>query len=63
MHYKNPNKIQFDQAVKELTLRRTFINHLTELAKENKSIFLLVGDVGYNVVESLKIIFLIDFLM
>ena len=35
-------------------MRRTFINHLTELAKENKSIFLLVGDVGYNVVEKFK---------
>ena len=35
-------------------MRRTFINHLTELAKENKNIFLLVGDVGYNVVEKFK---------
>ena len=32
-------------------MRNTFINHLTELAKTNKKIFLLVGDVGYNVVE------------
>ncbi len=35
-------------------MRRTFINHLTELAKENKDIFLLVGDVGYNVVEKFE---------
>ena len=35
-------------------MRRTFINHLTELAKENKNIFLLVGDVGYNVVEKFE---------
>ncbi len=32
-------------------MRNTFINHLTELAKTNKKIFFLVGDVGYNVVE------------
>ena len=35
-------------------MRNTFINHLTELAKENKNIFLLVGDVGYNVIEKFK---------
>ena len=34
-------------------MRRTFINHLTELAKKIKY-FLLVGDVGYNVVEKFK---------
>ena len=35
-------------------MRNIFINHLTELAKENKNIFLLVGDVGYNVIEKFK---------
>ncbi len=35
-------------------MRNTFINHLCVLAKENKNIFLLVGDVGYNVIEKFK---------
>jgi transketolase len=32
-------------------LRNTFINNLTELASKDESIFLVVGDLGYGVVE------------
>lgn len=32
-------------------MRTTFINQLVEEARENERIFLLVGDLGYNVVE------------
>ena len=32
-------------------MRTTFINQLVEEARENEHIFLLVGDLGYNVVE------------
>ena len=32
-------------------MRNTFINKLRDLAKENKKIFLIVGDLGFNVVE------------
>ena len=35
-------------------MRLTFIEHLIEIAKTNKKIFLLVGDVGYNVVEKFE---------
>ena len=35
-------------------MRDTFIEYLTELAENNKNIFLLVGDVGYNVVEKFQ---------
>ena len=32
-------------------MRTAFINQLVEEAKSNEKIFLMVGDVGYNVVE------------
>ena len=32
-------------------MRTTFINQLVEEARQNERIFLLVGDLGYNVVE------------
>ena len=35
-------------------MRLTFIEHLIEIAKTDKKIFLLVGDVGYNVVEKFE---------
>ena len=35
-------------------MRNTFIDYLTKLAITNKKIFLLVGDVGYNVVEKFE---------
>jgi transketolase len=35
-------------------MKNTFINHLSKLAQTNKRIFLLVGDVGYNVVEEFE---------
>ncbi len=35
-------------------MRNTFIDYLTEHAKENKNIFLIVGDVGYNVIDKFK---------
>ena len=35
-------------------MRNTFIDNLTEFAKTNKNIFLLVGDVGYSVVEKFE---------
>ena len=39
-HYKNPNKIEFDQCSKRANLmRRTFINHLTELCQRKIKIF------------------------
>lgn len=35
-------------------MRNTFIKYLIKLAKSNKNIFLIVGDVGYNVVEDFE---------
>ncbi len=35
-------------------MRNTFIKKLTELAENNKNIFLLVGDVGFGVVEEFE---------
>ena len=35
-------------------MRTAFINTLTELAKENKSIFLLTGDLGFSVFENFQ---------
>ena len=32
-------------------MRNNFINELITLAKKNKNIFLIVGDIGYSVVE------------
>ena len=34
-------------------MRLTFIEHLIEIAKTNKNIF-IIGDVGYNVVEKFE---------
>ena len=35
-------------------MRNIFINKLTDLAKNNKNIFLLVADIGYGVVEEFQ---------
>ena len=35
-------------------MRNTFINHLTERAKENDKIVLIVGDLGYSVIEEFQ---------
>ena len=35
-------------------MRNIFIKKLTDLAKNNKNIFLLVADIGYGVVEEFK---------
>jgi transketolase len=35
-------------------MRNTFITHLTNCAKENDKIVLIVGDLGYSVVEELE---------
>ena len=43
-------------------MRNLFINQLVKKAKKNKKIVLVVGDLGFNVVEPFKKIFLIDFL-
>lgn len=38
-------------------MRNNFINYLIQEAKQNKNIFLIVGDLGYNVVEPFKKLF------
>lgn len=38
-------------------MRTNFINQLLEEAKNNDKIFLLVGDLGYHVVEPFKAMF------
>ena len=35
-------------------MRTAFINTLVELAEKDERIYLLVGDLGYNVVEQFK---------
>jgi len=35
-------------------MRNTFISHLTERAKENDKIVLIVGDLGYSVIEEFQ---------
>ena len=32
-------------------MRNTFINELSKIAEQNKNIFLIVGDLGFNIVE------------
>lgn len=44
-------------------MRTAFINQLVKEAEKNEKIFLIVGDLGYNVVEVLKRNFLKDFSM
>ena len=38
-------------------MRKTFINKLTDLAENNDKIVLIVGDLGFNVVEEFQIKF------
>ena len=44
-------------------MRNLFISELVKQARKNKKIVLLVGDLGYNVVEPFKKEFPKDFLM
>ena len=44
-------------------MRKIFINQLVKAATKNKKIILIVGDLGYGIVEPFKKNFPIGFLM
>ena len=52
-HYKPPNSTQYtkfkDEIIKKM--RNTFIKTLTKAASKDPKIILVVGDLGFNVVE------------
>ena len=55
-HYKSPNQKEVLDGLKQIEkwMRNLFINRLVKEASKNKRIVLLVGDLGYNVVEPFK---------
>ena len=50
-HYKSPDKNQLEEALKQIKMRNTFINTLVKQARIDEKIILIVGDLGFNVVE------------
>ena len=52
-HYKNPNDKEFKDGLNQIKMRKEFINNLIKLNKK-RNIFLIVNDLGFNVVESFQ---------
>ena len=62
-HYRPPDVNDLKKGLMELEniMRNFFISELVKEAKKNKKIVLVVGDLGFSVVEPLKKNFQIDF--
>ena len=62
-HYKNPNHEQLQVALKRLNLnmRKIFIQELVKLNSKKKKIYLVINDLGFNVIEPFKKNFLKQF--
>ena len=44
-------------------MRKIFIKELTKISNKRKNIYLMINDLGYNVIEPFKKNFLKDFLI